>query len=63
MMATTIYYMVISFILALILALLYYKPWRYTIKVYWLLTFFRALSFSALFLLAALPKADIVKLK
>ncbi|MBK85821.1 MAG: hypothetical protein CMC86_01290 [Flavobacteriaceae bacterium] len=51
--------MVISFILALILALLYYKPWRYTIKVYWLLTFFRALSFSALFLLLLNPKLQI----
>ena len=51
--------MVISFILALILALLYYKPWIYTIKVYWLLTFFRALSFSALFLLLLNPKLRI----
>ena len=51
--------MVISFILALILALLYYKPWRYAIKVYWLLTIFRALSFAALFLLLLNPKLQI----
>ena len=53
-----LFYIAVTAIIALLVALFQYKPWRKSATL-WLLTTFRALSIGALLILIMNPKIDL----
>ena len=59
MRESLLFYITVTVIIALLVALFQYKPWRKSATFLWLLTTFRALSIGALLLLILNPKTDL----
>ena len=59
MRESLLFYITVTAIIALLVALFQYKPWRKSATFLWVLTTFRALSIGALFLLILNPKTDL----
>ena len=59
MRESLLFYITVTAIIALLVALFQYKPWRKSATFLWVLTTFRALSIGALLLLILNPKTDL----
>ena len=59
MRESLLFYITVTAIIALFVALFQYKPWRKSATFLWVLTTFRALSIGALLLLISNPKTDL----
>ena len=59
MRESLLFYITVTAIIALLVALFQYKPWRKSATFLWVLTTFRAISIGALLLLILNPKTDL----
>ena len=59
MRESLLFYITVTAIIALLVAIFQYKPWRKSATFLWVLTTFRALSIGALLLLILNPKTDL----